>query len=259
MVPIPVSKFKMGCDPASAVQDARKKIVDGETQGECFKNAQPKHIVKFTHQFEMSTTEVTQALWRSVTNENPAYNKACGDRCPIEQVSWFDAIEFANRLSIAEGLPFCYIREGEKVRWPQGYACLGYRLPTEAEWEASARGIHERDEDDRGARRVQVYGWVKNNSDDITHPVGTKKSDTLGLYDMRGNVSEWVWDRFGQYEDKNFKNPKGPQKGKRRVIRGGSAFDGHNANRRIHRQHWLPEGRDVNIGFRLVRTTQPPG
>ena len=253
MVTVPIQQFKMGCNPKSIAKTIKDAVTSRPDSGACFKSASPKHTVKFKHQFSIGSTEVTQGVWQEVMAGNPSYNIGCGSSCPVEQVSWYDAIEFTNRLSIIEGLEPCYEREGDEVRWPNGYQCMGYRLPTESEWEAAARGSVDRALNDRGSRMVGQYGWLNTNSEERTHPVATKRSDTLGLYDMRGNVAEGTWDRFGRYKKKR-KHSLGPKNGNRRVFRGGSAFEGFKANRRIRRSHWLPAGRDVNIGFRLART-----
>ena len=253
MLEIPVSRFKMGGNPH---HDEKAKTAESENRllSVYRRDMSPKHNVIFEHKFEMSATEVTQEQWTAVMGSNPSYHQDCGPTCPVERVSWFDAISFANQLSAKNGLEICYVMSGKEVSWPKGYDCKGYRLPTEAEWEAAARSPIEKTAEDRGPRYVSQFAWMDRNSNDTTHPVATRKADSMGLYDMRGNVWEWTWDRYGRYNGGKNVGPKGAKKGKRRVYRGGSAFNGFDENSRKYRAHWLPDGRDMNIGFRLARS-----
>ncbi len=258
MIAIPLTKFKMGGNPhhdekvSQALQENRPLSVHR-------RDMVPKHTVVFTHRFEMGVTEVTQEQWMDVMGNNPSYHQDCGPTCPVEQVSWFDVILYTNRLSAKHGLEPCYVIKGEKVSWPKGYACMGYRLPTESEWEGTARSPTQKTVEDRGPRFVKKYAWTSHNSNETTHPVATRKVDQMGLYDMRGNVWEWTWDRYGRYMPGKRVDPKGAKKSRknrRRVYRGGSAFNGFEENTRKFRNHWLPAGRDMNIGFRLARTIE---
>ena len=150
--------------------------------------------------FYIGKHEITQSQWEAVMGGNPSNFK--GNNLPVENVSWIDAQEFIGKLNAATG------RE--------------YRLPTEAEWEYAARGGRQtRGYKYSGSSDVGEVAWYEGNSENMTHPVGTKKANELGIYDMSGNVWEWVSDWFGEYESTAQTDPKGPDEGTLRVIRGG--------------------------------------
>jgi formylglycine-generating enzyme required for sulfatase activity len=149
--------------------------------------------VKLTHSFWLKATEVTQGEWEALMGENPSdCGYGCGKNNPVQNVSWFEAAEYMNRLSFKEGLEQCYEIKGEQVSWPKGLDCKGYRLPTEAEWEYAARAGSS------GARygALDDIAWYNDNSDSKTQVVATKRPNAVGLYDMLGNVLEWTWDAY---------------------------------------------------------------
>ena len=217
----------------------------GSPETEKIRNSKEvQHQVTLTRSFYIMEAEVTQALWTAVMGSNPSHFSSCGDSCPVETVNWYDAVEFANRLSDREGLERCYTVTGESVAWPKGLDCKGYRLPTEAEWEYAARGgesyVYAGSDN---LDEVAWYGYVKN-SGEKTHPVCGKKRNGYGLCDMSGNVFEWVWD----------KDPEGPSSGSFRVLRGGSwDFDAGFA-RVARRFGYGPRNRVGSFGFRLSRS-----
>ncbi|MEC7987619.1 MAG: SUMF1/EgtB/PvdO family nonheme iron enzyme, partial [Myxococcota bacterium] len=122
VVLVPSGRFMMGCS--------------GE---DCFKKEEPAVSVHLPKSFYMMTSEVTQGLYQRVMGQNPSHFYRCGTHCPVEQVSWYNAVAFANRLSVIEGRTPCYEQFGERVLWDD-HQCNGWRLPTEAEWEYAARG-----------------------------------------------------------------------------------------------------------------------
>ena len=193
--------------------------------------------------FYIGRYEVTQQEWVTIMGQNPSRNKGC-DNCPVEFLHWKDARRFIRKLNRKTGMK--------------------YRLPTEAEWEYAARGggRHERWAGTSDKDKLKDYAWYVDNSDKKTHPVGMKLPNGLGIYDMTGNVAEWVWDRYssGYYKKSPTDNPKGPAftnpLGEGRVIRGGSYFSFDWAtstyfrtSRDFHTRHYV-----AGIGLRLAHS-----
>jgi len=188
---------------------------------------------RVTRPFWLKQTEVSQAEWRSLMGHNPSHFADCGSDCPVEKVSWHGALAFCNALSRAEGLPECFAFSGcessEAER--QGYCewvevkaedgdlmrCEGYRLPTAWEWEHAGRGatttaLHTGEIQSRLCfpvdHALDAAGWYCGNSGLRSHPVGEKEPNAWGLYDMSGNVGEWVWDRARCDEERRRANPE---------------------------------------------------
>ncbi|MCB9546802.1 MAG: formylglycine-generating enzyme family protein [Myxococcales bacterium] len=203
--------------------------------------------VTLTAPLAMMQTEVTQGQWTALMGSNPSLFKVCGPTCPVEQVSWLDAVGYANALSKKEGLPACYAVDGGRADVAQG--CAGYRLPTEAEWEYAARA------GTTDARHGAVAGvaWFDKNSGGKTHPVAQKQPNAWGLYDMLGNVLEWTGDWHAGDDAKPGPDPSGPPGGQIRVIRGGSWVSDARRVRAAVRDGWEPGNRVRFLGFRLVR------
>lgn len=219
----------------------------------------PVHRVTISKDFLMSKYEVTQKQYEAVMETNPSYFK--GENLPVERVSWYDAIEFCNKLSDMEGLERCYSGSGTNIicNWNAN----GYRLPTEAEWEYACKAGTTKDfysgnlinqfciPIDANLNRI---GWYCGNSGKNTHPVGEKEPNAFGLYDMSGNVWEWCWDWFGSYSSDAVKDPKGTNNGEYRVLRGGSWESIGIFCRSSFRYNNGPDDRNYYIGFRLTRT-----
>ncbi len=200
----------------------------GSNDGES--DQKPVHEVTLSD-FSIGKYEVTQAEWVAVMGDNPSYFKGC-DRCPVEQVSWEDVQLYLARLNKKTG--------------------KSYRLPTEAEWEYSARGGHESlGYIYSGSSKAKNVGWIKGYSDSKTYEVGLKDSNELGLYDMSGNVWEWCSDWYGYYSSYNQANPKGPDRGTDRVMRGGSWFGIPQFSRVAYRSSRTPGIRGRSFGFRV--------
>jgi formylglycine-generating enzyme required for sulfatase activity len=193
----------------------------------------PVHRVTLTRDYLLQTTEVTQGQWRAVMGTNPSYHQDCGDTCPAEQVSYDDVQAFLRELNR---------RDPGK----------GYRLPTEAEWEYAARAGTT--EVFWGAGQLDAMGWYRDNSEGRPHPVGQKAPNAWGLYDLHGNVWEWVQDWYGAYEVAPQTNPTGPASGSSRVLRGGSWNDAGNVVRSSYRDSYAASHRNSILGFRLART-----
>jgi len=194
------------------------------------KNEKPVHRVTVSD-FMIGKYEVTQREWRAVMEDNPS--KFIGDDQPVEHVSWSDIQEFLAKLNKLSG--------------------SAYRLPTEAEWEFAARGgNNSRGYKYAGSDNIDDVAWYKGNSKPKTYPVGLKKANELGLYDMSGNVYEWCSDWYGGYGLGAVTNPQGPLTGAARVLRGGS-WRWNAANcRSTYRTNYYPGNLYYSIGFRIA-------
>jgi formylglycine-generating enzyme required for sulfatase activity len=246
----------------------------------------PIHEVEITRPFALKRTEVTQEEWVAVMDSNPAFNSLC-PTCPVERVSWWDSVFFANAISEANGLEACYEmtnctgvpgtgceegRHGCESDFEcdtivfSGLDCTGFRLPTEAEWEYAARagtetsyyaGAATQAECDPIDPILNSIGWYCGNSGITTHPVGLKTANAWGLPDLSGNVNEWVWDRASSdyYTFSPAVDPLGPGTGQNRGRRGGS----HQNDALWARSGARPPGGDIDgrtdgQGLRLART-----
>lgn len=188
------------------------------------------HEVTLSHGFYLQTTEVTQAQWQVVMGANPSEFK--GPERPVDNVSCNDVQEFLKKLSAKE--------KGAR-----------YRLPTEAEWEYACRAGGQ--EPDEPANLDEVAWWQKNSGRQ-THAVGLKKPNAWGLYDMRGNVEEWVQDWFGPYSAESQIDPQGPARGKYRVFRNGAYYnDLLNPFFNCSYRRWASLGFRGSMGFRCVK------
>ena len=217
---IPAGRFTMGSPSSEKGRDRDER----------------RHWVALTRGFYMQTTEVTQGQWRAVMGNNPSGFKSCGDDCPVEHVSWTDVQEFISELNRREG-------SGK------------YRLPTEAEWEYAARAGSGRAYSYGGDKeRLAKYAWFIDNSKGRPHPVGRKKANAWGLYDMHGNVWEWCQDWYGRYPSGSVTNPRGPKSGSGQVNRGGSWSSSANGCRSANRFKGHPGRRYGSLGFRLARS-----
>lgn len=219
------------------------------------------HSVKLTKDFEMQATNVTQLQYFLVTGRAPSnYRKATDcdaggykvyfgrEFClnnPVENVSWTDAQAFISELNKIQDR-------------------FVYRLPTESEWEYAARGgmsvsfPYSFGYNDTGL--LNEYAWYAGNSENRPHSVASKKPNAFGLYDMHGNVWQWVQDYYGSYvaSEDTMIDPVGPLTGVDRVIRGGAWNLEAQYVRSAYRFYSNPMKRDTHIGFRIVRTTKSP-
>ena len=217
-VEIPAGKFTMGGDPVAEQAD---------------ENERPRHEVIFEHPFYLGRFQVTQAQWGRIMETDPSQFK--GPDRPVEHVSHSDALEFIARLDDRE--------EG---------SCF---LPTEAQWEYAARAGSS-SAYCFGPERMKLdeYAWYKANSDGETNPVGMLKPNAWGLHDMHGNVHEWCADWFDRnyYAKRVAKDPKGPETGLARVLRGGDWGSDHWYCRCAIRSLSSPDRRSPRVGFRVA-------
>ncbi len=221
------------------------------------------HPVRIKRGFWMWQKEVTQRQFRAVMGYNPSFFRKCGGSCPVERVTWHEAVAFANRLSRRQRRPRCFTcrkrRRGWRCWLRRKYrrrgessltTCRGWRLPTEAEWEYAVRAGHRQ----ARKRSLSKLAWFQKNSKECTHPVGLKRPNSWGLYDMLGNVAEWVWDRYKEYPKERSVDPTGPRRGRDRIFRGGSWKVSARFVRVAYRGGNRPYSRYDMVGFRLVRT-----
>ena len=239
MVVLPAGSFQMGSDQG----------MPDET---------PVHRVQIRALW-MDRYEVTQDQFAKYQISDPSHFK--GERQPLEQVNWTDATLYCNERSLAEGLEPCYDEE----TWECNCDANGYRLPTEAEWEYACRaGTDTEYSFGNGAQGLQDHAWFADNAGGKTHPVGQKKPNPWGLYDMHGNVAEWCNDRYGEgyYATSPAQNPRGPAEGDERVLRGGAWNSSADSCRSSYRSS-DPSIDDTclasdAIGFRCVRNAPTP-
>ena len=237
LVLIPNGKnFMMGSPPAESGRDTDES----------------PHSVTLSTDFWMAESEVTQRQYRNLMGTSPSYFK--GDDLPVEQVNWYDAVAYCNALSVKEKLQPCYQINGTTVEWADKLKCTGYRLPTEAEWEYAANPASVPRTVYAGSDTVEGVAWHSGNAGSTTHAVKTKTANGRGLYDLSGNVWEWVWDWYqGNYEALPATDPIA-MSGTSRVIRGGSWGVTASGVRVARRSFVVPAYRIFDLGFRFVRS-----
>jgi formylglycine-generating enzyme required for sulfatase activity len=185
--------------------------------------------------------------------KNPSSFRGRGDAYPVQTVSWYDAVEYANKLSERDGLRPCYSVNGTDVACD--WSAEGWRLPSEAEWEYAARGGSlSKGFAYSGSDDAHAVGWVLTNAWGLTHPVAKKAPNELGLYDMTGNVWEWVWDARLPYGAEPQLDPRNPITGSSWVDRGGGWSGGADKARTTARGMDTRAHRDGDLGIRLVRS-----
>ncbi len=232
--------------------------------------SEPVLDVSLTYDVWVQSTEVTQQQWLDVAGNDPSGFVKCGRDCPVERVSWFDAVHFTNLLSARDGYESCYELTGCKgtfgtgcnagaaqcdgdyicqVRF-KGVACEGYRLPTETEWELAAAG-------DRSDYLAGDVGWFQGNSGNSAHPVAEKATNSLGMFDVFGNVSEWTHDFYaGTRPSVPQTDWVGPPSGRNRTAKGSAYLSSADQMRAGYRYGVEPEFRGTGLGFRIARTVR---
>lgn len=286
-VPIPAGEFMMGSSDADIrsyiMSDSDFKTKEAKLNDtKLVKSEQPQHRVKITQPFFMATHEITQTQFQQLIGRNPSWYSITGyrkadvlgldtSRFPVDNVSWFDAVEFCLKLGDKENRSPCYrltnIQRDEDRSIESADVTLltgdGYRLPTEAEWEYACRA---------GSTTLFHFGtWLNGGEANVngkkpfgtefegpslgrTTTVGSYLANAFGLYDMHGNVWEWCQDWYGEdyYAERQECNPLGPITGSSRVFRGGG-WIGHAIHARAATRLMLsPEIRGGFTGFRVV-------
>lgn len=220
--------FIMGCIP--------------EYSDDCRPGERPNRQVTLSD-FYIGKYEVTQEQWKEIMGKNSSSFK--GENLPVERVTWTDVHNFIEKLNEKTG--------------------ENYRLPTEAEWEYAARGGNKSEGYNySGSNELMEIAWYGENSENKTHPVGSKQPNELGIYDMSGNVWEWCEDLYDQYPSEAEINPVGPQFGRGAILRGGSWIEDEVINKsdpmkclRTTYRYYEAKGYTNNtIGFRLVRSVE---
>ena len=243
MVLIPGGSFVMG-SPTTELER-------GDDEG-------PQHEVTISP-FYMGIHPVTQAEYVKIMGTNPSEFK--GQDLPVEMVSWYDAVEYCNRISQKEGLTPAYTINGENVSWNR--STTGYRLPTEAEWEYACRAgttTPFSTGDNITTEQVNYDGNYPYNNNQKgsyrkkTTAVGSFQANPWGLYDMHGNVWEWCWDWYGNYSSAAQADPEGASSRTNRVLRGGSWLNNAQDLRSAYRNRNIPSNRNSLLGFRLARS-----
>ena len=227
IVKIPAGTFRMGSDEIIHADDYWKPCDTCPSRNEV---ERPVHQVTISQDFWMGQFDVTQKQWQDVMGNNPSANQASGPDAPVEQVSWKDVQVFLAKANAMQS------------RWT-------LRLPTEAEWEYAARA----------GSTGETYGpldeiaWYKGNGGGRgTHPVGQKKPNAFGLYDMLGNVWQWCQDRFGPYPSDPVTDPQGAANGDKHPTRGGCYYCDAVHERAARRNRDLEDHASRSIGFRIV-------
>jgi formylglycine-generating enzyme len=210
--------------------------------------------------FEISKFEITVWEWKQYTKANKLSMPAkpdwgWQDNYPINGITWEEAIAYCNWLSKKEKLQPVYSKQGPN--YVCNFKANGYRLPTEAEWEFAAKGgVKSKGYKFSGGNDANEVAWHKAISKNSPHTVGTKLPNELGLYDMSGNVWEWCWDWYNKdyYKIEKGDNPKGPEMGERRTVRGGSWDSQVNYLRPANRISTPQNKTHEFYGFRVART-----
>lgn len=242
-------------------------------QGGSFKNTKSNYYNKgvTVSDFYIGKYEVTQKEWVDVMGSNPSYFK--GNNLPVEKVSWYDCVEYCNKRSVKEGLNPVYTIDKNKkdpnntstskygdIKWTvkANWSANGYRLPTEAEWEyAAAGGQKSNSYNYSGSENIDDVAWYTKTTNNFgTKDVGTKKHNELGIYDMSGNVWEWVQDWDGDIKSGQ-SDPKGSGSGSYRMRRGGY-WSGHADDCRVGDRYSAdyPDLATNSLGFRLCRNSK---
>lgn len=245
----------------------------GSPDSEAWRSADETQHSVTVSDFYMSKYELSQKEYEEITGNNPSNFK--GDNLPVENISWLDAVAYCNARSEKDGLTPVYTIDGQNVSWDR--SANGYRLPTEAEWEYACRAGTTTPfymENSPSAEDANYYGHYPYEIEDnyfsqgnlevkpgeyreTTVPVDSFSENPYGLYNMHGNVSEWVWNYYGEYPTDEQIDPAGPTSGTMRVYRGGGWNDFAKNMRSAYRATMEQNKGSFNLGIRLVLNVSP--
>ena len=245
----------------------------GSPDSEAWRSADETQHSVTVSDFYMSKYELTQKEYEEITGSNPS--NFSGEDLPVENISWLDAVAYCNARSEKEGLTPVYTIDGQNVSWDR--SANGYRLPTEAEWEYACRAGTTTPfymENSPSADEANYYGHYPYGIEDnyfsqgnlevkpgeyrqTTVPVNSFSENPYGLYNMHGNVGEWVWDYYGEYPADEQADPAGPTSGTLRVYRGGGWNDFAKNMRSAYRATLEQNKGSFNLGIRLVLNATP--
>lgn len=245
----------------------------GSSESEAWRSADETQHTVTVSDFYMSKYELTQKEYEEITGSNPS--NFSGEDLPLENISWLDAVAYCNARSEKDGLIPVYTIDGQNVSWDR--SANGYRLPTEAEWEYACRAGTTTPfymENSPSAEDANYYGHYPYEIEDnyfsqgnlevkpgeyrqTTVPVDSFSENPYGLYNMHGNVSEWVWDYYGEYPADEQTDPAGPTSGTLRVYRGGGWNDFAKNMRSAYRATLEQNKGSFNLGIRLVLNAAP--
>jgi formylglycine-generating enzyme required for sulfatase activity len=267
-------------DYTVAVRRLFSLLMSSVPAGSFQRDATPANV-SFVGAFRMGATEITRAQFRLIMGHDPsAAGVSTGTDDPVQAVSWYQAIAFCNKLSLAENLYPVYEVEGvdfaalEYADIPTGYSPAwnaataswfvpGYRLPTEMEWMWAAMGAPLGGTDTTGygkpysginAGNIDSFAWYSGNSGGTTHRVGTTGMNELFIHDLSGNVREWVWDEYASYPWGSQTDYRGPYSTGARVCRGGSWAAPAGNCAVAYRESAFPDARFSDLGFRVARS-----
>lgn len=229
------------------------------------------HQTTITRPFLIGQNEITRQEWTNLRFYFNGEDLDCGEICPAHHLNWYEAIAWTNQRSLADGLPLCYLSPSstapytldnaiyqDEPQWPDGTDCRGWRLPTEAEWEYAAKANTTTPWlCGNNVSCMDAFAWYGINTDQ-PRTVGIKEPNAWEVYDIIGNVEEWVWDRYAPYPEEAQTDPTGKPTGLERVTRGASHFvQSPEFLRTSSRSYQHPDSRRDYIGFRIVRTLHP--
>lgn len=270
-----IQVHRNGATPVSCTSSTLGITLKGVPSGTFQRDATADNS-SYVSSFRMSATEITRAQYSNVMGVDPTWGYSSGTGDPVQRVSWYHAVAFCNKLSIADGLMPVYRVNGVNFTnllyssipiaftntWDQltvVWSASGYRLPTEMEWMWAAMGaIDNRNKafsGSTGNNAIGDYAWYQGNSAVKTHPVGTKLPNELGLYDMSGNAYEWCWDwHRDEYPAGWLRDYRGPAQSGFRVPRGGNfVSDSSSCSVSTRMGGCYPFYVDMNFGVRIVR------